>query len=74
MNILLVEDEKPLSEALCKILKKESLLADPAFTEAILNDAPYVKCFSCKGCGWGPGHRHVCPALMKRGDEAWEWA
>ena len=32
MNILLVEDEKPLSEALCKILKKESLLADPVYT------------------------------------------
>ena len=28
VNILLVEDEKPLSDALCKILKKESLLVD----------------------------------------------
>lgn len=49
------------------------LLADPAFTEAIVNGTPYVKCFSCKGCGWGPGHIHVCPALAKRDDEAWEW-
>jgi len=32
MNILLVEDEKPLSEALCKILKKESLLVDAVYT------------------------------------------
>ncbi len=49
------------------------LLADPAFTEGILNGTPYVKCFNCKGCGWGPGHRHVCPALAKRGDETWAW-
>ena len=32
MNILLIEDERPLSEALCKILKKESLLVDPVYT------------------------------------------
>ncbi len=49
------------------------LLADPAFTEAILTGAPYVKCFSCKRCGWGPGHDHPCPALKKRNDEAWVW-
>lgn len=49
------------------------LLADPAFTEAILNGTPYVKCLSCKHCGWGPGHSHVCPALMKRKDEEWAW-
>ena len=49
------------------------LLADPAFAEAILDGAPYVPCYGCKTCGWGPGHRHVCPALMKRGDEAWPW-
>lgn len=49
------------------------LLADPAFAEAILNGTPYVKCYSCKRCGWGPGHTHPCPALMKRGDEVWEW-
>ena len=49
------------------------LLADPAFTEAILYGTPYVKCFSCKRCGWGPAHSHICPALKKRNDEAWEW-
>ena len=49
------------------------LLADPAFSEAILQGSPYVKCFSCKRCGWGPGHAHVCPALTKREDETWEW-
>lgn len=43
------------------------LLADPAFTEAILTGAPYVKCFSCKECAYGPGHKHVCPAAVKRG-------
>ena len=49
------------------------LLADPAFTEAVLNGAPYVKCFGCKRCGWGPGHDHICPALARRGNEAWTW-
>lgn len=43
------------------------LLADPAFTEGILYDAPYVKCFSCPSCGFGPGHPHPCPAMRKRG-------
>ena len=47
------------------------LLADPAFTGAILNGTPYVRCFSCKRCGWGPGHIHRCPAQAKRGDEEW---
>lgn len=49
------------------------LLADPAFTEAILKGTPYVKCYSCKRCGWGPGHIHPCPALKKRDDEQWVW-
>ncbi len=49
------------------------LLADPAFTEAILYGTPYVKCFGCRGCGWGPGHTHPCPALLRRGGERWPW-
>ncbi|MBO4900690.1 MAG: NADH:flavin oxidoreductase [Lachnospiraceae bacterium] len=49
------------------------LLADPAFSEAILNGTPYEKCYSCKTCGWGPDHAHICPALAKRGDEEWVW-
>ena len=49
------------------------LLADPAFAEAILYGTPYVRCFDCKRCGWGPGHGHKCPALAKRGDEPWVW-
>ena len=49
------------------------LLADPAFTEAILSGAPYIRCFSCKRCGWGPGHIHRCPAQSKRNDEEWEF-
>lgn len=43
------------------------LLADPAFTEAILDDAPYVKCFNCPECAFGPGHSHPCPAMRVRG-------
>lgn len=42
------------------------LLADPAFTEAILNGSEYVKCFSCPQCTYGPGHLHPCPAAIKR--------
>ncbi len=49
------------------------LLADPAFAEAILNGTPYVKCFSCKGCAWGPAHARKCPALAKRDNESWPW-
>lgn len=45
------------------------LLADPAFTEAILEDAPYVKCYNCPNCAFGPGHSHPCPAMRKRGVE-----
>ena len=32
MRILLVEDEKPLSEAICQMLKKESFSVDPVYT------------------------------------------
>jgi len=42
------------------------LLADPAFSEAILNGAEYVKCFSCPDCAYGPLHKHPCPALKIR--------
>lgn len=45
------------------------LLADPAFSEAILDDAPYVKCFNCPNCAFGPGHTHPCPAMKLRGVE-----
>lgn len=43
------------------------LLADPAFTEAILYGSDYVKCFNCPQCYYGPGHPHPCPAMKKRG-------
>lgn len=43
------------------------LLADPAFTEAILDGAPYVKCFNCPACAYGPMHSHPCPAAKVRG-------
>lgn len=46
------------------------LLADPAFTEAILYNKPYVPCFNCPQCAYGPGHTHPCPALIKRGIDA----
>ena len=49
------------------------LLADPALTEAILKGTPYVRCYGCKHCGWGPGHSHTCPAILKRTDEEWVW-
>lgn len=43
------------------------LLADPAFAEAILEDAPYTKCFGCPDCAFGPAHSHPCPAMRVRG-------
>jgi len=45
------------------------LLADPAFSEAIMDDAPFVKCYSCPACGFGPGHVHPCPAMKIRGEK-----
>lgn len=42
------------------------LLADPGFTEAILDGADYVKCFGCPQCAYGPMHSHPCPAAKKR--------
>lgn len=38
------------------------LLADPAFSEAILYGSEYVACYNCKDCAYGPGHKHPCPA------------
>lgn len=46
------------------------LLADPAFTDAILGDAEYVKCYNCPACAFGPGHPHPCPA-NKNEDFVW---
>ena len=43
-----------------------ALLADPAFCEAVLSDAPYIKCFECPRCQYGPGMPHKCPAAAKR--------
>lgn len=46
------------------------ILADPAFAEAITDGTPYVKCFSCRGCAYGPFHNHECPAAKLRGAKA----
>ena len=43
-----------------------AVLADPAFCEAVLEDAPFVKCFNCPNCQYGPFMPHKCPAAMKR--------
>ncbi|MBR6476948.1 MAG: NADH:flavin oxidoreductase [Lachnospiraceae bacterium] len=42
-----------------------AVLADPAFCEAVLSDAPYVKCFNCPRCQYGPGMPHKCPAYAQ---------
>ncbi len=44
----------------------KAVLADPAFCEAVLDGAPFVKCFECPRCQYGPGMSHKCPAEMKR--------
>lgn len=49
------------------------LLADPAFTEGILEGKEYVPCFSCPGCAFGPGHVHPCPAMVKRGGKEFDF-
>ncbi len=41
-------------------------LADPAFPRAVTEGTPYVKCFECKACQYGPFMKHICPAAMKR--------
>jgi 2,4-dienoyl-CoA reductase-like NADH-dependent reductase (Old Yellow Enzyme family) len=48
-----------------------AVLADPAFCEATLAASkgelrPFVKCFNCQRCQYGPGMPHKCPAEMKR--------
>lgn len=46
-----------------------ALLADPAFSEAVLEDKPFVKCFNCPNCQYSPGMPHKCPAEMIRKKE-----
>ncbi|MBR3644329.1 MAG: hypothetical protein IKN57_12575, partial [Parasporobacterium sp.] len=41
-------------------------LADPAFPEAVLYGTPYVRCFECKRCQYGPFTDHRCPAEAVR--------
>jgi 2,4-dienoyl-CoA reductase-like NADH-dependent reductase (Old Yellow Enzyme family) len=43
-----------------------AVLADPAFCEAVLNNAKFTKCSNCLRCQYGPGMAHRCPALSKR--------
>ncbi|MCR5503252.1 MAG: NADH:flavin oxidoreductase [Lachnospiraceae bacterium] len=41
-------------------------LADPGFAKAVLEGKPYVKCFECKACQYGPFTNHICPAALQR--------
>ena len=41
-------------------------LSDPNFANAVLNGDPYVKCFKCQRCQYGPFTNHTCPAEIKR--------
>lgn len=43
------------------------LLADPRFTDGIINGGEYVACYKCKTCFYSPGMPHTCPAEKKRG-------
>ena len=43
-----------------------AVLADPRFPKAVLHDTPYVKCYTCKKCQYGPFAAHRCPAEIKR--------
>ena len=42
------------------------ILADPAFSEAVLEGKPFVKCFNCPRCQYGPFTKHLCPAAAVR--------
>lgn len=44
----------------------KALLADPRFSDAVLNDGEYIKCFNCKVCFWSPFMPRRCPAVAKR--------
>ena len=43
-----------------------AILADPGFPNAVLNGTPYVRCFECPRCQYGPFTPHKCPAEKKR--------
>ncbi len=43
-----------------------AILADPAFPLAVLKGKPYVKCFECARCQYGPFTAKKCPAERKR--------
>ena len=48
-----------------------AVLADPAFCEAVLtaddsSPVPFVKCFNCPRCQYGPMMPHKCPAANRR--------
>ncbi len=46
-----------------------SLLADPRFSDYVLNQGDYTPCFQCKTCFWSPFMPHTCPASAKRSKE-----
>ena len=55
-----------------------AILADPAICEATLAESkiaagdstvspvPFIKCFNCPRCQYGPGMPHKCPAKLKK--------
>lgn len=43
-----------------------TVLADPYFPKAVIDDAEYVKCLGCKACQFGPFTSHNCPANIKK--------
>ena len=51
-----------------------AMLADPRFPEAVLDGSPYVQCFSCARCQYGPFTESRCPAKLKRDREKGEKA
>ena len=51
-----------------------AMLADPRFPEAVLDGSPYVQCFSCARCQYGPFTESRCPAKLKRDKEIREKA
>ena len=46
-----------------------ALLADPKFSDSVLNGGECVHCFNCKICFWSPFMPRRCPAVAKRHKE-----
>lgn len=43
-----------------------AILADPEFSNAVLENKEFSKCLGCNACQYGPFTQHKCPIEIKR--------